>query len=451
MTSEKKNKFVEWLVKTPNIVSLSLGLFINLILLLYALSPWPGNKLAPFLILIILYFNLVILYLQANVKRVWALEAERTRSAQTLEKALEAERTRSAQTLEAERTRSAQTLEKALEAERTRSAQALEKALETERTRSAQALEKALETAQNRWTTAIKTEKSERIASFARRDSTGKIPTHCLILLAVHRSGSTWLMDALRTHPQIYLEPRAIIFEHLRLIGSRYPYGLSNSPDATIDLELQPGLGAKVPVLGSTQQPGPIWLQIQPDAYAIEKIHPEYFGYDVNRFQNDVNQLECEPGVVMKFIYHVRDPKAAITSFLNYQRRDETWYKNTTQAEVPTLIRREFETIQEMSQHRTGLVINYTDLVTNFQQTMVSIYKFLWSEIADSTLPELASAAQAATVRDKRTQQNQSTTFLGSEIGPMQGGGPEYTEFFEQYTDDIEACYKAYQALTSSK
>ena len=127
--SRMKHKVVDWLVAMPTVLSISLGLFINLGLLLYVSSSWSGSYVIPFLILIVVYINLTILYLQANVKQIRALETERSHTA----KVLEIERAHAAQTLEAERTRAIQ----ALETERARTIQALE----TERARATQALE----------------------------------------------------------------------------------------------------------------------------------------------------------------------------------------------------------------------------------------------------------------------------------------------------------------------
>jgi chemotaxis protein histidine kinase CheA len=159
LLSETKGKIAGWLVTIPNTVSIGLGLLLNLALLSYTLSSWPGNHLAPFLMVIILYVNLIVLYLQANIRRIRSLETERNRSTQVLEKAIESERAHFTEALdtamEAERSRSAEALTRAIESERAHFTEALDAAMEAERSRSAEALTRAMEAERAHFTEAL--------------------------------------------------------------------------------------------------------------------------------------------------------------------------------------------------------------------------------------------------------------------------------------------------------
>ena len=37
--------------------------------------------------------------------------------------------------------------------------------------------------------------------------------------------------------------------------------------------------------------------------------------------------------------------------------------------------------------------------------------------------------------------------FFDSELGPVQGGDVQYSDFFGKYTEDIKKCYDSYNAL----
>ncbi len=293
---------------------------------------------------------------------------------------------------------------------------------------------------------AIELERSERILSFVRRESSGKLPTHCLLLLSLPRSGSTWLFDALRCHPCIFVEPRAIIFDRLGLEGGRYPKGLLNGPDATIDVEVEHKKGAQIPDFSLTNFTLEMSDKIH---YAIEKIHPELFNYDVKIFFRNIKQLEQKDLIKIKLIYQIRDPKAAFTSFLNYQKRDPYWYRTLSENKLTSYMERAFDITYNMARQREGLVVDYSDMISDSRKVLINIYKYLWSDDSDeddTILDDLANAAVVNTERQQRMKRLKSP-FFGSELGPVQGGDVQYSDFFEKYSDDIIKCYDSYNAL----
>ena len=111
-----------------------------------------------------------------------------------------------------------------------------------------------------------------------------QLPEKTLILLTSHRSGSTWLSDALRCHPAIEYYPTPIIYKELGLRGRRYPGDLSNQADCTYEIEVQPGKLDKIPQFDISQDLKPAQKKLKFEPYAIEKCHPSFFEFDPQLF-----------------------------------------------------------------------------------------------------------------------------------------------------------------------
>lgn len=371
-------------------VRITASFVLSLALLGYMLSPLPGGYLAAALILLVLYVNLVLM----RLSQAAATTEEVTR-------AVEEAQTRWEENLAADRAA---------------------------------------------WQDALSLERSERIVGFAGRDSSGELPGHCVMIVAVPRSGSTWLMDALRAHPAVYLEPGAIVYQELGLQGNRYPRGLSDGADGTLDLELTRGSGVRVPEfsLGDTASRLP---NGGVRSYAVEKIHPAFFDFDPDTFLARVDQLHQRAGMTITFVYQMRDPRAALTSFLAYKRRDPSWYPRLPEDEVPSLMERTYAVVLRLAQRRDGLVVDYDDLASEPRQTLASVYRYLWPDLGHSILEDMAGAALEVTARDSRVAAHK-TPFLGRKPGRGRGDGEDLTSFFELHAEEIAQCYESYQALT---
>lgn len=252
-------------------------------------------------------------------------------------------------------------------------------------------------------------------------------------------------MDALRAHPAVYLEPSAIVFQELGLQGNRYPKGLSNGADGTLDLEVSVGRGARVPEfsLAATASGLP---NRGVQSYAVEKIHPEFFDFDVDAFLALVDQLHQRAGMRMDFVYQIRDPRAALTSFLTYKGRDPSWYSHLPESGVPSFMERTYAIVLQLAQCKGGLVVDYGDLVSEPRQTLASVYGRLWPDLGPSILLDMAEAALEVTARDARVAAHK-TPFLGRRPGPARGGSEGLASFFELHAKEIAQCYKSYQAL----
>lgn len=309
-----------------------------------------------------------------------------------------------------------------------------------------EAVEKAIQAERAACKRELALERAQRIAAFARRDSSGHLPERCLILLAVPRSGSTWLMDGLRCHPSVYLEPSAILFERLGLTGGRYPRGLSDGPDGVIDLELSTGRGARVPAFALPELGKASSTRGHRGPCAIEKIHPQFFDYDNDAFLARIDELEQDGGMTVDFVYQVRDPTAVLASFLNYQQRDPTWLPSVRERDLATYVERTYAAVSEIARRRKGLIVDYSDLIADFREVLLAIYRHLWPDAATSVLFDLATGARDVTSREKRGAAL-DTAFFGERPGPVRGREDEHLSFFERYRPQVAGCYESYHAL----
>ena len=81
--------------------------------------------------------------------------------------------------------------------------------------------------------------------------------------------------------------PTADIFHKLGVIGRRYPGHLSDSPDATLDIEAQEGVGAGIPAFKLRD------VDIRPNrTLAVEKIHPSAIRFNVPGFLERIDGIE---------------------------------------------------------------------------------------------------------------------------------------------------------------
>ncbi len=292
-----------------------------------------------------------------------------------------------------------------------------------------------------RTTAALRRERAERIASFAQRDSRRVLPERILILLTVQRTGSTWFVDMLRCHPHLEFDPSVVIFEQLGLKGGRYPRGLANGPDAVMDLENTPGLGARVPVFRVSDVDLPVASQ-QP--FALEKVHPEFFQDDALAFIERLRQLENEYGTQFEFVCQVRDPKAVLASFWNYKQRDPEWYAHLDEAALPDFVLRAFRAIAEFAEHYPCLIVDYNELKQAPEAILVKVLRRLWPVEDTQVLSHLADLAVEKTRREVRLDKA-NTGFLGA----REGLDAEFN--FEAYADTIAMTYEAYETILARR
>lgn len=292
---------------------------------------------------------------------------------------------------------------------------------------------------------AIEKERSDRIVTFARRDASSTLPQQVLVLVTVHRSGSTWLVDMLRSNPAIFMDPSARLFAELELQGGRYPIGLSNGPDADMDFENAPNQGTRIPRF----DPLALMLPVAGDnPYALEKIHPQFFDYDVAAFLERIQKVEAKYGLRFKFVYQVRDPRAVLSSFLNYQRRDPQWYTSITMEKLVPFMHQAYQAILDMARLRPDTILDYTDLKHDPQGVLINLYTSMWPTEDIDLLRQVAEYAVASTRREQR--QENAPHFLGIAEGPVRGFTLDNGEFFDRFSNGIEDMYEPYQALLTN-
>ncbi len=246
----------------------------------------------------------------------------------------------------------------------------------------------------------------------ARRADLGAPPERLVLILCNPRSGSTWLLDALRCHPAIELHPRYTVFARLGSVGRRYPLDLARAAgDGAPLVEVELGRFAGVPAFACAAGELPAAVAAAP--FAIEKIHPHFFAHDVPRFLARLATLERQTRV--ELIYLTREPQAALRSFQSYQRRNPKWNAQVTPHQAPRYMRRMYETLLSTAERRPGLVVDYDDLTTRFAPTLARIFTRLWPQ-AEPASAALLGAIAGATARAARAQT--ATPFLGAGAEP---------------------------------
>ena len=275
-----------------------------------------------------------------------------------------------------------------------------------------------------------------------------RIPEHNLLLITSPRAGSTWLFDALRVHPAIELFPLDSLYASLGLQGRRYPVDLSNGPDASYQVYIQ-GKRVSVPQFrceGAEALAGKRAIEMP---YAVEKIHPEFFSFRTGAFLNGIRRLSASS--VFRIVYHVREPRSSIVSFLQYKDRNPQWYESITPAEVPMHFLRTYKAIHECLTELPGSVLDYSGLREDLPGQLVDVYRKLWPTAYEegedaSRVRILAMKAADLTGREKRSRL--SPQFLGEKAGPVDGTSGCFEDLLSRKEGEVEKCLEYYQKIT---
>ncbi|MGF1542838.1 MAG: hypothetical protein ACFCU5_20750 [Pleurocapsa sp.] len=279
-----------------------------------------------------------------------------------------------------------------------------------------------------------------------------QLPDKALILLTAHRSGSTWLSDAIRCHPFVEYSSQALLYQELGINGRRYPVDLSNCADGVYEIEVQSGVWNKIPRFDvSTDLPASL-QEVTQKIYAIEKCHPCFFNFDTQVFFDKIEHLK-NLGTEVKLVYLVREPKSLITSFMNYQQRKPAWYRNLGGEQLVLFIEQTYQYVHQISQQLPGVILDYGDVKTNLPQVLLTIYRQLWDNL-NSLETELASKVSDLAIKytDRQQRFKQiNSPFLGTEEGTIAGGDRNFSEFFNNHQALIERCYLAYKLVLENR
>jgi tetratricopeptide (TPR) repeat protein len=275
-------------------------------------------------------------------------------------------------------------------------------------------------------------------------------PNKVLILLTIERTGSTWLSDLIRCHPAIKYWPTAVVCKDLNLpFFRRYPTDLSNTPDAREEIEISLGKWEKIPDFNILN-----FLPIEKkytvyETYAIEKLHPHFFEFRVFSFLDNLIKLE-ESGTEVKLIYVVRDPQAALTSFLNYQERNPKWHRELNGETLVQYTLKQYRAIWELCRYKDGLIVDYSEIKIDSELLLKKIYSYLWpyaSSLDQKIIETVSKLAHKVTDRTKRVSITNSP-FLGKKEGQIKGNyNNSHANFFTVQEENINKCYNIYNKI----
>ena len=236
------------------------------------------------------------------------------------------------------------------------------------------------------------------------------------LLLTIHRSGSTRLFDMLRTHPGVRVPATMDVWRTLGLEGRRYPNAFSDTVDARVAIEVQPGRGALIPDLERAAVGE--WTS---DQWAVEKAHPQFFDFDVESFVTRAVAMQSS-GIELMMTYQVRRPLDAMWSMVEFKRRQPTWYSWLETTEAPAWICRSLRVIAEVQERIPGHVVDFDDIPAG-----ASLHR-LGDALAPSWSAEETSAwlEHAARATDRSTRrQAEGAGFIGTPDPDRSPAGPD--------------------------
>lgn len=300
-------------------------------------------------------------------------------------------------------------------------------------------LERTSETADGRHrevSRRIDREREERHRATAARDSTGRWPNRILLQMTINRTGSTRLFDVLRCHSDVYVEPLDFIWRSLGLAGRRYPVGLSDGKEKSTSIVSQGSIGVgirsmRAPIAG---MPDPATGHV-----AVEKAHPQFFDFDVERFVDAIDAVSSEHSVEIDIVYQIRNPLDVMWSMAEYKQRDPTWHGQLTIEGIPALVRGEFEALQFLLRAKPGLVIDYED-VNESSPVMMELARLVSRASSEADCHRWLQSAFAATSRSGIV----ATDFVGQRQDRV-ADGPE--NMWRPYVDDLVICEAIYRRL----
>jgi hypothetical protein len=270
---------------------------------------------------------------------------------------------------------------------------------------------------------------------------TARVPPRLLIVLANPRSGSTWLFDALRCHPCVYVESRGTVYKYFGLLGRRYPADLSGRKNGGVKIEVRQGRWAAIPAFEIGELRPLVSARIVEKRYAVEKIHPHFFDFNVKEFVKCLGEMEKRATV--KVCYLVRDPKQSIVSFLEYKKRNPSWNRQRAIQDVPKHMRQIYESIYRTASAWPGPVVEYGDLKRSFDTTIGNLFEFLWP--GEKTDGRLINRIYDMTARKRWiTGGNRFIAKRESSDEEVLGG---YRSLLRAYEDEISQCYQEYEAV----
>ena len=262
------------------------------------------------------------------------------------------------------------------------------------------------------------------------------------MLFTIHRSGSTWLFDMLRTHPAVRIEPTARVWTELGIDGWRYPRAFHHADGARVPMEITPELGAAIPDFPQAVVPDTRHVD-ESDRWTVEKAHPQFVGFNAARLGGRIRNLR-ERGVDVEVVYGVRSPLDAMWSMAEFQTRDPTWYSFLPIEDVPRFTAHSLDVLVALHAIVGGTVVEYETLPDGLaMNTLCQRIDTSWN---DAAVKAWLAHAAAVTERSKRRQRSDSA-FLGDCNRLRNPDGPDRA--WIPHAAAIEAANAAWAKLVS--
>ena len=240
-----------------------------------------------------------------------------------------------------------------------------------------------------------------------------EVRTDNLVILCNQRAGSTWLLDTLRAHPAISMDESGGFFHYFDLDGSRYPVDLSNQrDDNTQRVEVLPRRYFRVP---DFTIPGfPEHDQCIPQ-YRIEKVHPEFYRFNTQKFIKKIRAQE-QQGKQFKIILLVREPLATLQSFYLYQQRNPKWYGWLAEGELVDFMLKTYQSLAEFKASYGGYLVTYANMFARPHDVVADIWRELWDAPGYYDSLQFGRDVEASIQLTRREERLKTgTPFLGEE------------------------------------
>lgn len=286
----------------------------------------------------------------------------------------------------------------------------------------------------------IEEERSMRALTIAHSVSCER-PAKVLLLLTIHRSGSTRLLDMVRTHPAVRFHPTYEVWEQLGLDGRRYPVAFSNTKDGRLAVEVEAGVGADVPEVRRFGDQRAVDLD---ETWLVEKAHPQFFEYEVEPFLERVERAR-EDGLETKMVLGVRRPLEAMWSMVEFKRRQPSWYAWMSVEEIPLWIARSLEAVEQVSNQLDCLVVDFEEIPDG--ASLHELGRLLGPSLTPLQVDAWVAYAGEATRKSKRAEAAGSG-FIGEQDSDRSPAGPDGA--WSGLSEVFQRAERAYSNLTLS-
>ncbi|MGR8919442.1 MAG: hypothetical protein ACU85V_07475 [Gammaproteobacteria bacterium] len=273
----------------------------------------------------------------------------------------------------------------------------------------------------------------------------GRLPPRLLLIVAAPRSGSTWLFDALRSHPQVGMTvaPSVVALLGTR-IGRRYPLDLSlpAGQGTTIYMTVAdkgglPAPGGRAGANAGTSEP----------EVALEKVHPEYFDFRAERLAAVLERVEQDGRACV--VYNVRAPAGALRSYWKYKQRNPAWSGHVPVEQVAEQMARTYASIDASHRRRPGLVVDFDELERDTAGVLEAVFVAAFTALGVDPAPSPALAAVCRdavdlTDRDARIKAGPTPFLEQGSSGELEA---RLDEYLERHADLVADCERHYAAL----